>query len=100
MVLATAAFVALPLPSGCDVPTGGSDLRKLSMSSWAIVGESVIAGADGPRSLVPKLDCWSPRAGAPRTRSATYLLTQRLPRRPVGCDLLTYPQLEVRHWLR
>ena len=22
MVLATAAFVALPLPSGCDVPTG------------------------------------------------------------------------------
>jgi hypothetical protein len=102
MVLATAAFVALPLPSGCDVPTGVlnstgvmSDLRKVSMASWAIVGETVIAGADGFGLLVPAK---RERRRARRTRNATYLLTQRLPRRPVGCDILT-SQLEVWHQL-
>ena len=65
-----------------------SDLRKVSMASWAIVGETVIAGADGFGLLVPAK---RERRRARRTRNATYLLTQRLPRRPVGCDILTYP---------
>ena len=52
----------------------------------------------------PKVGLLVPARRAPRrarrTRNATSLLTQRLPRRPVGCDILTYPQLEVRHQLR
>ena len=39
MVLATAAFVALPLPSGCDVPTGV--LNSTGVMSHSTISDSV-----------------------------------------------------------
>ena len=73
-MLATAAFVALPLPSGCDVPTGAlnstgvmSKRNELLLRSRATVS---LAALDGFGLLVPF------KRAAPRAAQAQrYLLT-------------------------
>ena len=61
-MLATAEFVALPMPEGCDVPVGALNHT----------------GVMSKRNEL--------------TRFATpYLLTQRVAVAPAGCNLLTYP---------
>ena len=74
-MLATAEFVALPMPEGCDVPVG-------ALNHTGVMSQSLYVGL-----LVP-------------TRFATsYLLTQRVAVAPAACNLLTYPRFLSPHWL-
>ena len=69
-MLATAEFVALPMPEGCDVPVGALNHT----------------GVMSKRNEL--------------TRFATsYLLTQRVAVAPAACNLLTYPRFLSPHWL-
>ena len=72
-MLATAEFVALPMPEGCDVPVG------------ALNHTGVMSKRNESCQL---------------TRFATpYLLTQRVAVAPAACNLLTYPRFLSPHWL-
>ena len=74
MVLATADFVALPLPVGCDVPVGALNHTGVMSKRNELLLRS--------------------RATAVPARFATsYLLTQRLQRRPASATYLLTPLL-------
>ena len=59
-----------------NAATAPIEARKLSMASWDIVRESVIASADG-RDRSSQSWIAGPKVRCERRRGATYLLTQR-----------------------
>ena len=79
-MLATAEFVALPMPEGCDVPVGALNHTGVMSKRNELLLRS--------------------RATAVPARFATsYLLTQRVAVAPAACNLLTYPRFLSPHWL-
>ena len=85
MVLATAAFVALPLPSGCDVPTG-------ALNSTGVMSKrnELLLRSRATVSLAAQRDLQEDGA---RATLLTYLPRGCLGGRWAATSLLTYPQL-------
>ena len=72
-MLATAEFVALPMPEGCDVPVGALNHTGVMSKRNELTRFSLLL--------------------------TTYLLTQKVAVAPAARNLLTYPRFLSPHWL-